>query len=681
MFMRTNRTNSFALTGKLAVASGVKRPRSLRTYLSLLMLAATLPVLSGSFYIVQHVAKSYRDSSLHRLLDTTNNLRHSIEADLAAHATMLQVYAATTDVTTPQAMAKWLALTGMSDDSVLIVASARTNSTSQVSANTNLTRYIPQGLPQQAAASDEPVFSQLYFYRDAPRVAIAVRAKDDVDKILILTTTPRHLVSAAQDGSPDGLLIAVTDGTGRLLARSAKIDRYVGTQVPDWKKLKDLASRSGTFEAMRVDGGAVVFAFHEIKSTPGWVVVAGESLDAFNSRWQKPMLSIISAGLLALIVAVLLSTWVSRQLLRPIRQLTYSTDADHQQIDVNEQVLVVHEFQVLAQRLARSRAQLELSLVQQREIADALWQSERRTRTLAHAGAVVLWTLNPKGKITSLMGWEALVGQPDDQALGVRWLRQVHPNDVTDLCRNVTEHLGRSDRTVDVELRLRTRDGHWHWMRARGAAILNEQQCITEWLGVLEDVDERMRAQAAVTHQAHHDPLTGLPNRSLLKKHIINSFADCNNSTVGTLLYLDLDHFKQVNDTLGHAAGDALLCAVAERLRSLLRDTDLVVRLGGDEFCIVQHASSPIAASSLAQRVIQSLSTDYLLEGQRVNIGVSVGISMYLCQSHEIDPERLLREADAALYAAKKQGRGRFMFYTAELVTSESAYDCPSSVH
>ena len=663
------RPRSLALPGKQAVASGVLRPRSLRTYLVLLMLAAALPVLIASVYTVQHVAKSYRDSSLNRLLDTTNNLGHTIESDLTNRAMMLQAYAADADSADSQALAKWLVLTGMSHDSVLIIASAQSGAASLVSANTNVTRYIPEGLPQKAAASLKPVFSQLYFHGESPRVAIAVRTKQNSDKVLILTTTPRHLVSAAQDGSNEGVLIAVTDGTGRILARSVQADRFVGAPVPDWKKLQDLGTSSGTFEAVRADRGNVVFAFHELAGTPGWVVVAGEPLEAFNARWQKPMFNIVLVGVLALTVTMLLCAWVSRQLLRPIRQLTISTQtgAAYDQPVTDEQALVVQEFEVLRTSLTSARAQLEASLAQQRQIANALQVSEQRTRTLAHAGAAVLWTLDPQGRATSMMGWEAIAGVYDSVALGFGWLRRVHPDDAANLRRQALDLLSQHDHTLDVELRLRTHDGQWRWMRARGAAILDNQQHITEWLGVLEDVDDRKRAQAAVAYLAHHDPLTGLPNRSLLQNHISNSVAASNNSASGALLYLDLDRFKQVNDTLGHAAGDALLCSVAERLRGLLRDTDLVVRLGGDEFCIVQQASSPQAAASLAQRVIEVLSNDYFLEGQRVNIGVSVGITMHLGQSQNLDPDRLLREADAALYTAKKQGRGRYVFYTSEL--------------
>ncbi len=667
----TYRSRPNEATGTRPKVAPVWRARSLRTYLVVMMLAAALPVLVASIYTVQHVARSYRDSSLHRLLDTTNNLGHTIENDLASRAAMLQAYAADAASADSEALAKWLSLTGMSADSVLIVTSPDSDSPQLVSANTQITRYVPPGLTQQALASDKPVFSQLYFHGDQPRVAIAVRMRKTDDHVLMLTTTPKHLVSAAQDSSAQGVLIAVTDGTGRILARSVQVERYVGTPVPDWKKLKGLGTSNGTFEAERADKGKVIFAFHEIIGTPGWVVVAGEPLEAFNSRWQKPMFNIVLVSVLAMTVAVLLCAWVSRQLLRPIRQLTDATRsgaAYDLPVTDDQQMLLVQEYEVLRQSLASARAQLESALADQRQIANALAVSEQRSRTLAHAGAAVLWTLDASGRATSMLGWHAIVGSPDDNALGFAWLRRVHPDDVADLRRQASQLLSNPDHTLDVELRLRTHDGQWRWMRARGAAILNPEQHIHEWLGVLEDVDDRKRAQAAVAYLAHHDPLTGLPNRSLLQNHISNVGSVGNTSASGALLYLDLDRFKQVNDTLGHAAGDGLLCSVAERLRGLLRDTDLVVRLGGDEFCIVQKASSPQAAASLAQRVIEVLSADYFIEGQRVNIGVSVGITLHVGQSQTLDPDRLLREADIALYEAKNQGRGRYVFYTPDLM-------------
>lgn len=643
------------------------RARSLRTYLIVMMLAAALPVLIASIYTVQHVARSYRDNSLRRMLDTTKNLGHIIESDLAGRAAMLEAYAANAESENAEALAKWLVLTGMDSDSMLVVTAPGSDSPLLVSAHSHIKGYVPPGLVQQALSGKAPVFSQLFFHDDKPRIAIAVRMKKTGGKVLMLTTTPQHLVSAAQDTSDQGALIAVTDGNGRMLARSVQPERYIGSPVPDWQKLKEVGATSGTFEAERADKGKVVFAFHEIKGTPGWVIVAGESLEAFNARWQKPMLNIALVGTVALIVAMLLSAWVSRQLLRPIRQLTDAsrTGSAYDTPGADEhQVLMVKEYETLRRSLANARAQLQSALGRQRQIAHALSVSEQRSRTLAHAGAAVLWTLDAQGRATSMVGWQVLAGMPDSTALGFGWLRRIHPADVADLRRQAADLLPNSEHALDVEFRLRTHDGQWRWMRARGAAILGAEQHVHEWLGVLEDVDDRKRAQAAVAYLAHHDPLTGLPNRSLLQNHISSVGSTC---ASGALLYLDLDRFKQVNDTLGHAACDTLLCSVAERLRGLLRDTDLVVRLGGDEFCIVQKASSPQAAASLAQRVIDVLSADYFIEGQRVNIGASVGITMHLGQTQALDPDRLLREADIALYEAKKQGRGRYVFYTQDL--------------
>lgn len=636
------------------------RARSLSTYLVLLMLAAALPILAAGIYTVQHVAQSYRDSSLNRMLDITSNLGHAAESDLLSRASMLQAFATDGNLFDPIALDKWLRLTGMGEHSTLMLLTPGKAQPDLVSSQAPAQQPIHLDLAAQAQRSGTPAFSQLFFQNGLPVIAMAVRVNAQSQQVLVLTAPPADVVSTAPSLTSDGVLIAITDGKGQILARSAHAERFIGTTVPDWDRLKAVGASRGSFEAQRADGGQVVFSFYQLPKTPGWVVVAGEPLAAFNARWQTPVLHIVLASLFALAVAGLLCAWVSRQLLRPIRQLTISTrtGTSYAPIVGGGQVVVVREYEMLRQSLSQARAQLESTLAAQQQVADALAASEQRARTLAHAGASVQWSLDAKGRALSMVGWQAIAGVSDVQALQLGWLRHVHPEDVAELQSQTGLLRSTQTRTLDVELRLRTHDSQWRWMRARGAAILDEQQRITEWLGVLEDVDDRKRAQAEVAYLALHDPLTGLPNRSLLQKPICTP-----GGTAGALLYLDLDRFKQVNDTLGHATGDALLCAVAARLRELLRDTDLVVRMGGDEFCIVQNASSAQAAASLAQRVIDKLSADYELAGQRVSIGVSVGITLLTQPSDTLDSDSLLREADIALYQAKQQGRGRYAFY------------------
>lgn len=625
----------------------VRRGPGLQTYLMLLMLAAIVPMLIASIYTVQHVAYAFRSSSLRYLGETATRLAHTAENHQDYRARLLQAYAADTETKPPAALAAWLAQSDIGADSEVFVAS-------QLAPRHQHPSGIPTDLVLRALGSTKPVFSQLFFQDGKPRVAMATRLPHGKNRVLVLVMPPQRLVSALQNDAPPWMLFAITDGTGRLLARSVAPEQYIGTQVPDWAKLKRQGSNSGVFEAERADGGQVIFAFHQLEGTPGWMAVTGGPLGDFNSRWQKPIAGIVLAGMLALATAVLLCAWVARQLLRPIRQITEAarTGASYQRLADEQQTLVVQEYETLRQSLIDARDQLESAL----RTARALSLSEQRSRSLALAGAQAMWTLDPQGRALSIRSFEPLIGIADNQAPGWGWLRRIHREDVAMLRRDVAVLLSDGTQTIDVELRLRTSGDQWRWMRARGVAVHSPGQHRYEWLGVLEDVDERKREHAAVTYLAHHDPLTGLANRRQLQDYIAASGA-------GALLLLDLDRFKHINDTLGHAAGDALLRAVAGRLRGLLRESDQVVRLGGDEFCIVQHTRSRQAAASLAQRVIDTLSADYALDGQRASIGVSVGITLHAGHPPGAAPAELLRQADSALYQAKAQGRGRYAFY------------------
>jgi diguanylate cyclase (GGDEF)-like protein len=161
---------------------------------------------------------------------------------------------------------------------------------------------------------------------------------------------------------------------------------------------------------------------------------------------------------------------------------------------------------------------------------------------------------------------------------------------------------------------------------------------------------------------ALHDSLTGLPNRVLLNERLEHALQRARRGDVVAAHLLDLDHFKNVNDTLGHAAGDKLLKDVAERLRTLVRETDIVARMGGDEFAIVQAAiAQPTDASVLARRVIDVVSQPYEIDGQNVVIGASIGIAVGPNDGASTD--QLIRNADLALYRAKGDGRGAFCFF------------------
>jgi diguanylate cyclase (GGDEF)-like protein len=207
---------------------------------------------------------------------------------------------------------------------------------------------------------------------------------------------------------------------------------------------------------------------------------------------------------------------------------------------------------------------------------------------------------------------------------------------------------------------------HQDLSRGRVVSVVHQPMPDGGWVATYEDVTERRRTDARIAFMARHDSLTGLPNRVLFGEKIEEAVASIGRDGGFAVLCLDLDRFKQVNDTLGHHVGDELLRAVAQRLRYCVREADTVSRLGGDEFAIVQpKIDRPEAAALTAHQIIEVLSAPYDIAGHRITIGVSIGIS--LAPSDGAASGKLLKSADVALYRAKADGRGTWRFFEAEM--------------
>jgi diguanylate cyclase (GGDEF)-like protein/PAS domain S-box-containing protein len=213
-------------------------------------------------------------------------------------------------------------------------------------------------------------------------------------------------------------------------------------------------------------------------------------------------------------------------------------------------------------------------------------------------------------------------------------------------------------------------DGRIIAMLIRASAISNTQGASFGAVVICTDLSDRRQAEARIQHLAHHDWLTGLPNRVLFRERLHEALCACSERQPApaffALLCIDLDRFKAVNDTLGHAAGDRLLQRVGERLRAVVRPGDTVARVGGDEFTLIQCGlGQPEEAVGLAERLVHDLSQPYDIGGREVQIGASVGIA--LAPLHGRDPDRLLGFGDAALYDAKSQGRCRVSVFTPDM--------------
>ncbi len=210
-------------------------------------------------------------------------------------------------------------------------------------------------------------------------------------------------------------------------------------------------------------------------------------------------------------------------------------------------------------------------------------------------------------------------------------------------------------------------NGHESWVLTTKVPLKNHRGEVIGTMGIAHDITDRKQAEVRIRYMALHDALTGLPNRALLQDHLAQAIALARrNHDKAAVLMLDLDHFKRVNDSLGHSVGDRLLETVAMRLKAGLRASDIVARLGGDEFVILL----PVVADNsdveqVAHKVLAALVEPFEVEGRVLQIGASIGMSRYPEDGEDV--EVLLQSADAALYEAKRNGRGICSFFTPEL--------------
>lgn len=244
----------------------------------------------------------------------------------------------------------------------------------------------------------------------------------------------------------------------------------------------------------------------------------------------------------------------------------------------------------------------------------------------------------------------------------------VHPEDVGRLQHDRQAHLDGITLTYSNEHRVRCKDGSWKWVHSRGMVISRDAQGqALRMLGTHADITERKSADALVWQQAHFDALTGLPNRRLMRERLIQEIKKCRRTEQKlALLFIDLDHFKEVNDTLGHDRGDDLLVEAARRIQRCLRETDTVARMGGDEFTvIITGMTDESNLQTILPKLLNALSASFQLGLDQVFVSASMGVTVYPTDTMEVDD--LLKNADQALYVAKAAGRNRFSFFTPAL--------------
>jgi diguanylate cyclase (GGDEF)-like protein/PAS domain S-box-containing protein len=294
----------------------------------------------------------------------------------------------------------------------------------------------------------------------------------------------------------------------------------------------------------------------------------------------------------------------------------------------------------------------------------ALRESEARYRLMAENSTDLISRSTLDGKIAyasdavrNLLGYE-----PAD-VVGLEFRKLIHPDDLHIINRAAAELA--SGGAQSFSYRVRRSDGTYVWFESTSRAILNPETGRTdEVVSVSRDISERRQAEEQIEYQAYHDALTGLPNRLLFRDRVTIALAHAKRQrTPVAVMFLDLDRFKFVNDTLGHSLGDELLRAVAARLRAVLREGDTIARMGGDEFTVLLADLKQVEdAAKIAQKLIDTIAYPFRVEGHELYVTTSVGIALHPDDGDTA--ESLLKNADAAMYRAKDAGRNSYQLCT-----------------
>lgn len=300
----------------------------------------------------------------------------------------------------------------------------------------------------------------------------------------------------------------------------------------------------------------------------------------------------------------------------------------------------------------------------------SLRSSEAKFRKLTSLSPVGIFQINPEGEIVYVnQRWRDINKINHEKPNLQVWLASLHPDDSIPLNKQ-WQKLTKNHEDISSEVRLIANNGSISWVYIQATPLHSKDGKLIGFLGSVSDISELKTAQIQMENLAFYDPLTGLANRRLFKNRLAKSVKSVQrNNTSIALMFLDLDQFKRVNDTLGHDIGDALLKEIATRLGKSVRENDTVSRIGGDEFTIlVTDVDNANDVRHVAEKILQALSRPFSVNGLEIISTVSIGITM--TPEDSVDPNTLMKNADLAMYRAKELGRNNFQFFSEDMNTA-----------
>jgi len=472
--------------------------------------------------------------------------------------------------------------------------------------------------------------------------------------------------------SNDGTILAHPDSSfnfkniSELKIEAEETDKSYNDLLINYDKL--ISEDNANFETI-INGKNVLVNVFTSPYT-GWKMASVIEKTELTNKIDRMRGLISEITIFSLLFAIALSYIVAKKITKPISELTpLMNSAGKGDLSVKANIIANDEFGELGKSFNVMIDQLRSNYDELSESKEALRISEERYKVALECANDSIWEFNLKtgeffasDKLYDICGY--LLHKDVDIVSFMK--EKVHPDDVDKVFMDIEEHINNVTSDYKSEFRVNKNNEEYVWLLSRGMAIRNSENKAIKIAGSITDISNRKFSEEKIKFMAYYDSLTELPNRILFidkLNEILQSIND--NNSKGAILFIDLDNFKMINDTMGHNYGDKLLINLAKKFESWINTEDIICRLGGDEFILLLPNVDEAEAVSYAKSFLKLFDQPWKIDGKQIYATVSIGIALY--PKDGMDTDTILKNADAAMYKAKELGKNRFELFNKDI--------------
>lgn len=633
---------------------------TIRANLLWLLAACVLPGVLATAFLIEYFYQRERAGLEQHLLQTARALAQAVERELAIAGTAAEIlsggpFFVDEDLALAYRRASDLVAMRVGSTMVLGDRSGRQVFNTLEPFGARLPAYGNPEQLRQVFETGRTIISGAFVgavsRRPVISIAVPIRQRGRVRYVLGVGILPARFEKIlTRQHLPAGQIATILDANGALVARSVPSENAGRKTPPDMSR----RAREGVVEMATADGIPSYAAFSRLPVS-GWMVEIAVPKNDLLAQ-MRVIVAYLSLGIVLLLIAgIALAFGLGRRiagsvhaLVAPALALGSNQPAAAPRLPIREADEVARAINTASDLIRRRTSERDLACERVR-LAQSVFNNAQEAIVVTDLNCRIL-AVNPAFSVVTEYASDEIIGRPAAVLQSGRHDRSFY--------QRMWQSIGDSGGWQGaIWNRRKSGDIYQEWLVI--SAVRDEQGRFTQFIGISMDMSRMNHAETHLEHLAHHDALTGLPNRLLLQSRLEHTLERARRDEARcAVLFLDLDRFKPVNDTWGHAAGDELLRQAVARMRERLRDVDTLARLGGDEFVVVLDSPSGFdEAARVAQELIERLSAPFQLAGgQSVGIGGSVGISLF--PEHGDSVGALIEKADVALYQAKQAGRG-----------------------